>query len=204
MRSHELGYVVEQIRFQRRDGLIDVEVGALEVAVHVDEVKSASAARVDEVAEPGQTGLASTVGDGRGGELGLARKRHHVLLVDLSSLLWRKVRLAIVVGLVGGEELSNTTGADEVLDGADPVGVLEAGVDAEGGHEGEGVVEADTVAYGTGGAPIGAPAGVLAANEKLSIRGLGVVVVDQTSLTGGGAAGGWCSARVGHGHWTSG
>ena len=167
--------------------------------MHVDEVKGASIASVDEVAEPSQSSLATTVGDSWSSELGLTRKRHHVLLVDLGSLLGRQIRLASVVGLVGGEELSDAAGADEVLDSADPGRVVETGVDAKGGDEGEGVVEVDAAPGGAGGAPIRAPADVFTADEELAVRGLGVVIVDETALVGGtGAAVCWGGAHGGH------
>jgi len=49
MRGLEFWYVVEQVRFQGRDCLVDVDVCTLQVVVHIDEVKSAAVASVEEI-----------------------------------------------------------------------------------------------------------------------------------------------------------
>ncbi len=49
MRGLEFRYVVEQVRFQGRDCLVDVDVCTLQVVVHIDEVKSAAVASVEEI-----------------------------------------------------------------------------------------------------------------------------------------------------------
>lgn len=49
MRGLEFRHVVEQVRFQGRDCLIDVDVCALQVVVHIDEVKNAAVASVEKI-----------------------------------------------------------------------------------------------------------------------------------------------------------
>lgn len=161
--------------------------------MHVDEVKGAAVAGVEEVTEPGQSRGAAAVGDGRGGELGLAGKGLHVVFIDGSGVGGREVGLAGAVGFVGGEEPGDAAGADEVLDLAHPVAVLQEPVDGEGGDKGDGAVEVDAVAGCAGGAPVRAPAGVFAAFEEVTVGGLGVVVVDETAFIGGADAPGYRS-----------
>ena len=161
--------------------------------MHVDEIKGAAVAGVEEVTEPGKPRGAAAVGDGRSGELGLAGKGLHVSFVDGGSVGGGQVGLASVVGFIGGEEPGDAASADEVLDLAQPVTVLQGTVDGEGGHEGEGAVKVDAVTGCAGGAPVGTPADIFAAFEEITVGGLGVVVVDETTFVGGAGASGYGS-----------
>ena len=181
VRSLEFGNVIHEIGFQRRDGLVDIDVCALEVVVHVDQIERAAAAVVEEFAKVGETCGAPTVCNGWRGELGFAGKGHHVVLVYGGGVGGFKVRLAGIVRFVGGEELGDAAGADEVGDGVHPVGVFEGAIDGEGGDEGEGGVEGDAVDDALV-FPVGAPGGVFATFEHVAVGGFGVVVVDQTTL----------------------
>ena len=190
VRSLELGHVVEQVRLQGRDGLVDVDVRALQVMVHVDKIKGAAGAGAEEGIQVGKTRSAATVGHRRGRELDLARKGLHVGLVDGGGVGGFEVGLAGVVGFVGGEEFGGAAGFDEGGDGGKPVGGVEGGVDAEGGDEGEGGVEGDA-ADAAGVSPVGAEGYVVAAFEEVAVGGFGVVVVDEAAFGGGAVAGDW-------------
>ncbi len=96
----------------------------------VDEVERAAVACVEEIRQIVETRCATAVGNGRRGELGFASKGLHVILIDGGCVGGFQVGLAGIVGFVGGEELGDATGADEVGDGVHPIGALEARVHA--------------------------------------------------------------------------
>ena len=179
VRGLEFGHVVEQVRFQGRYGLVDVDVGALHVVVHVDEVKGAAVAGIDEIGEVGET---ASVGDGGRGQLGSAGKWLHIVLVDRSGVSRFEVGLADVVGFVGGEERFGVATADEVGYRIHPLVVLETTVDVKGGDEAEGRVEGDAVADYAVVSPVGAPADVFAAFEHVAVGGLGIEIVHEPAL----------------------
>ena len=87
--------------------MVDVDVGALEVVMDVDEIKGASIAGVEEIRQIVQTRCTTAICHGGGSKLGLPSKRLHVSLVDGSGITGFKVRLSSIIRLVGSEELSD-------------------------------------------------------------------------------------------------
>lgn len=121
----------------------------------VDHVEMAAAALFDERTQEVQTRRSSAVGDGWGGELGLALELVHVFLIYLSGLSGAEVGLAAVVGFVGGEKIFRST-LNRGVRIVDPVIVVEAPINAKGGDEWERTIHRHAIADGPFGVPIGA------------------------------------------------
>lgn len=82
--------------FQQGGVLVGVDLGAREQVVDVDEVEDAGVAVGEEFFEPGESGRAVAVCDGRGAELHSAGVGLHVFFVDGGCFFGGEV------GLVGG------------------------------------------------------------------------------------------------------
>lgn len=149
--------------------------------VDVDHVEMAAVALVEERAQEVEARRSSAVGDGRGGELGLALKLVHVFLVYLSGILGAEVGLAGVVGFVGSEEIFRST-LNRSIHIVDPVIVVKVPINAKGGDEWERVIQCHGTADGPLGAPIGAETDVLTAFIYISIYGLRGPIVEKTTL----------------------
>lgn len=105
MPVHEVGHVIGEVGFDGGHGLVDGQLVAINVVVHVDDVEPAVLALLDEILQPAETGGTAAVCDGGGGEGGSALEGLKELPPDGGSLGWVEVCLAGIVRFVGAVDI---------------------------------------------------------------------------------------------------
>lgn len=173
------------------DGIGDVLLESVDVLsgvvpVDVKEVNVAlSSAAVEELAQPAETHLATTVRDCRGTDRGFSNKGFHVLLVCLDSILRRHVCLGGDIRLVEAEDIFAASGEDR-RGGFRPV--VEELLSPEHG----GIVDAVTNVVGVGAPVVGPGGGTSSLEGSNGLR----IVVGHTTLASIGSLDGSTDDRA--------
>ena len=101
MPGQERRHILGKIRLHGRDGLIDTQILAIDVVVHIDDIEVAVCALGDELLQEAKARVTTAVGDGGGGKGDLASEGLDVGFVDRGGLGGGDVGLAGVVGFIG-------------------------------------------------------------------------------------------------------
>ena len=101
MFSLNSGDVNINVILERFRKLNRIDIAALKVKMHVDEVKAAIGAAGCEAVEVCKTCRSAAVGDGRGAKRRLTGEGLHVILVDFDAVVDVEVGLTSIIWLVG-------------------------------------------------------------------------------------------------------